>query len=124
MAAVIEAAGGRVDGWFYCPHHPEARVPELKVACGCRKPRPGMIEQAARRFQIDLAGSFVVGDKIADVDLGLGVGARSVLVKTGYGEAELVRHGGTIPGAAHVAEELMGAVSWILAEAGFPKEHP
>lgn len=118
MSSVLEAAGARVDGWFHCPHHPDARIEALRVACDCRKPRPGMIEQAARRFPIDLAQSFVVGDKIADVNLGRAVGARSVLVKTGYGAAEIVRHGGTMPGAAHVAEELMGAVEWILGEVG------
>ena len=121
MAETVRAAGGRVDGWFYCPHHPDANVPELRVDCECRKPGPGMIRQASARLAIDLPRSFVVGDKIADVGLGLGVGARSILVKTGYGQAELSRHGGTIPGAAYVAEELMDATLWILRESGFPR---
>ena len=54
MGAQVAAAGGRVDGWFYCPHHPLARVDALRVDCDCRKPRPGMIRQAADAFDIDL----------------------------------------------------------------------
>ncbi len=122
MGAEIAAAGGRVDGWFYCPHHPEAHIDALRLECDCRKPKPGMIRQAQDRFAIDLGRSFVVGDKMADVGLATGVGARGVLVRTGYGEAELHRHDGRMPGAAHVAPDLMAATAWILAEAGFPRE--
>jgi D-glycero-D-manno-heptose 1,7-bisphosphate phosphatase len=122
MTAFAAAAGARIDGWFFCPHHPLARDPQLRIDCDCRKPRPGMIRDAEKRFDIDLASSFVVGDKIADVGLAAGVGARGILVQTGYGQAEMVRHGGTIPGAAYVAAELMDATAWILTEAGFPRE--
>lgn len=121
MAAAITAAGGRVDGWFYCPHHPEAVIDALRLDCDCRKPKPGMVHQARERFEIDLAASFVVGDKTADVGLAGAVGARGILVRTGYGEAELARHAGQMPGAAHVAPDLLGAVSWILASNGHPK---
>lgn len=122
MAHTVEAAGGRVDGWYFCPHHPLAVVSHLRVECDCRKPRPGMIRRAASELDIDLPRSFVVGDKSADVGLATGVGARAVLVKTGYGGAELQRHGGAMPGAAHVAETLLEATSWILTDAGFPRE--
>lgn len=122
MAAEVDAAGGHVDGWYFCPHHPRATVGRLRLECDCRKPKPGMIRQAAREHAIDLPRSFVVGDKIADVGLGQAVGARSVLVKTGYGQAELQRHAGAVPGAAHVAETLLEAAAWIVSEAGFPKE--
>jgi D-glycero-D-manno-heptose 1,7-bisphosphate phosphatase len=122
MADTLASAGARVDGWFHCPHHPAAVIPELRVTCDCRKPQPGMIHRAARQLEIDLPRSVVVGDKIADVGLGRAVGARSILVRTGYGEAELVRHQGTIPGASYVAHELMDAVTWILEDAGFPRE--
>jgi len=122
MAATVEASGGRIDGFYFCPHHPVATVEALRVECDCRKPRPGMIRQATAQFPIDLPRSFVIGDKVADVGLAASVGARGILVKTGYGEAELVRHGGQMPGAAFVAETLMEAVAWILAESGFPRE--
>ena len=78
MAAFAAAAGGRIDGFFFCPHHPLAREERLRASCDCRKPRPGMIRQAQARFAIDLARSFVVGDKMADVDLATGVGARGM----------------------------------------------
>jgi D-glycero-D-manno-heptose 1,7-bisphosphate phosphatase len=77
-----------------------------------------MIRQASEQFAIDLARSFVVGDKIADVDLAAGIGARGILVRTGYGEAEVKRHSGDVPGAAYVAAELMDATTWILLQSG------
>ena len=122
MSSEVETAGGRVDAWYFCPHHPEAIVNELRTVCDCRKPRPGMIHQATQAFEIDLARSFVVGDKSADVGLAANVGARGILVKTGYGYAELQRHAGPPPGTAFVAETVIDAVSWILREAGFPKQ--
>jgi len=122
MGAEIAAAGGRVDGWFYCPHHPEAQIEALRLDCDCRKPKPGMIDQALDRFSIDLSRSFVIGDKTADIGLATGVGARGILVRTGYGESELVRHEGRMPGVSYVATDLMAATVWILAEAGHPHE--
>jgi D-glycero-D-manno-heptose 1,7-bisphosphate phosphatase len=122
MAAFVAAAGGRIDGFFFCPHHPLSREERLRVSCECRKPQPGMIRQAQQRFEIDLARSFVVGDKIADVGLATGVGARGILVQTGYGAAEVQRHAGQVPGAACVAAELMDATVWILTQAGHPRE--
>jgi D-glycero-D-manno-heptose 1,7-bisphosphate phosphatase len=122
MSAAVESAGGRIDGLFFCPHHPLAAVEAYRVECDCRKPKPGMIRQAAGRFDIDLDRSFVVGDKMADIGLAASVGARGILVKTGYGPAELERHHGRIPGAAFVADTVFEAAAWILAQSGFPKE--
>jgi len=116
MTETIEAAGARVDGWFHCPHHPSAIVEALRVDCDCRKPRPGLINQAGARFSIDLRRSFVVGDKLIDVGLAASTGARGILVKTGYGDEVARAHGGDVPGAAYVASDLMAAVAWILAE--------
>ncbi|MEM9805571.1 MAG: D-glycero-beta-D-manno-heptose 1,7-bisphosphate 7-phosphatase [Cyanobacteria bacterium P01_D01_bin.56] len=67
-----------LDGIFYCPHTPHD-------GCDCRKPRPGMLLQAAQRFHFDPAQCFVVGDKPCDINLGKAVGATTILVKTGYG---------------------------------------
>lgn len=124
MSATIEAAGGRVDGWYYCPHYPTAVIERLRVDCDCRKPKPGMIRQAEADLPLDLTRSYVVGDKAADMGLAAAVGAKGVLVRTGYGEGELRRHGETIPGLAHAAPTLLEAASWILMDAGFPKEMP
>ncbi len=116
MAGTLAESGARVDGWLFCPHHPRAVVPELRVACGCRKPARGMIDQALGEHEIDLARSFVVGDKEIDVDLAAAFGGRGVLVRTGYGDGELARLGGQMPGAAHVAPDLMAATAWILRQ--------
>ena len=122
MSKDVATSGGHIDGWFYCPHHPLAVDESLRIDCDCRKPRPGMIHQAAARFDLDLTRSFVVGDKTSDVGLGTAVGARSILVKTGYGDSTLTKYGGNVPGAAYVAETLADAASWILTTSGFPRE--
>jgi D-glycero-D-manno-heptose 1,7-bisphosphate phosphatase len=116
MRRVLNAEGARIDGWFHCPHHPDAVIEALRMECTCRKPQPGMIQQAQARFEFDLERSFVVGDKMADVGLATAVGARGVLVRTGYGEDVVRQHGGTVPGAEFVAANLMEATSWILGQ--------
>lgn len=122
MADRIAAAGGRVDGWFYCLHHPMAVVDSLRVTCDCRKPQPGMVRQAQQTFDLDLSRSFVIGDKRADVGLAAAVGARGVLVLTGHGKEEAPRFGTDDPAPAHIAENLMDATAWVLAASGHPRE--
>jgi D-glycero-D-manno-heptose 1,7-bisphosphate phosphatase len=122
MSADVLDAGGRLDALYFCPHHPQAIDETLRMVCDCRKPRPGMIHQATTQFEIDLNRSFVVGDKLADVGLAASAGARGILVRTGYGQTELQRHHGSMPGAAYVADTSFEAASWILKESGFPKE--
>ena len=77
--------GARITAWYYCPHHPEGKVPEFTQACECRKPGIAMLEQAARDLQIDLSMSWVVGDQWRDIELARRAGARGILVRTGYG---------------------------------------
>ena len=117
MHDALRGAGAHVDGWYYCPHHPDASVPALRQTCDCRKPAPGMIRQAGRQFSIDLARSYVIGDKAVDVGLAEQAGAEGILVTTGDGEAVMRAHGGVVPGAAHVAANLMEATSWLLGRA-------
>jgi D-glycero-D-manno-heptose 1,7-bisphosphate phosphatase len=124
LSATVAAAGGRIDGWYYCPHYPTAVVERLRVDCDCRKPKPGMIRQAAAELSLDLPRSYVVGDKFADVGLAKAVGARGLLVKTGHGEAQIQHHNGEMPDVSYVAPTLLEAVNWILIDAGFPKELP
>jgi D-glycero-D-manno-heptose 1,7-bisphosphate phosphatase len=114
LDAELHAAGARVDGWFFCPHHPRAIDPALRIACDCRKPAIGMIEQARKTHAFDTSASFVVGDKLVDMTLAAHAGARGVFVKTGHGAAELARNGGRMPAAAHIAETVMEATSWML----------
>jgi len=104
------------DGIYYCPHFMSSRIPVYDKDCECRKPRPGMGLRAAAELGIDTSRSYMVGDKVEDVQFGWNLGARSVLVLTGYGQASLakLRAQGTEP--AHVAQNLLDAVNWILEE--------
>jgi D-glycero-D-manno-heptose 1,7-bisphosphate phosphatase len=102
--------GARLDAVYYCPH-------VSADECNCRKPRTGMLEQAARELRLDLKSSFVVGDRHSDVELAHRVGARSILVRTGYGEGELAWHVKNWPRQPEVvAADLFDAVNWILKE--------
>jgi D-glycero-D-manno-heptose 1,7-bisphosphate phosphatase len=117
MAKTIDAAGAHVDGWYYCPHHPRAVTDALRIDCGCRKPKAGMVDQARQAFAIDLARSFVVGDKISDLQLARAIGARGAIVETGHGVGE-VRRAAALPAGSVVRPDLMAAVTWMLAESG------
>lgn len=80
----IEYAGGPcLDHFYFCPHHPNATLPEYRAICDCRKPRAGMIYQAAREWSIDIKKSFLVGDRITDIIAGYRAGCKTILVKTG-----------------------------------------
>ena len=88
LIAEMQQAGARIDAIYYCPHHPAAEIERYRVECACRKPAPGMMQQAAQRFGILLEESFVVGDRYVDVEMARRVGSASVLVRTGFGPNE------------------------------------
>ena len=114
MRRRLQSADADLDALYYCEHHPRGAVARLAVDCRCRKPLPGMIEDAARDLQIDPAQSWVVGDKWLDVNLGHAVGARSILVRTGWGAVEERRR----PEGQRVdaiCDNLIHAVSVIMA---------
>lgn len=67
LQEVLLGEGARIDAFYYCPHHPDGVVKELAIRCRCRKPQPGMLEQAARDWPIDLSRSFLIGDKDDDL---------------------------------------------------------
>ena len=70
LRTTLLAAGVQLAGMYACPHHPDGVVPEYRVQCACRKPMPGMIEQAAREHGLDLAASCLFGDKTSDIEAG------------------------------------------------------
>ncbi len=112
---LLENGGARLDGIYYCPHHPEVGNGPYRRRCRCRKPGPGMLERARDEMGIDLEASYMVGDSIKDVEAGRAVGATTVLVLTGYGRGEVEHrseHWTERPD--HVAEDLLDAVRWIL----------
>ena len=81
--ALARMGGAALDGSYVCPHHPEASLAAFRADCPCRKPRPGMLLRAAGERGIDLAASYMIGDRITDVAAGAGAGCRTVLVETG-----------------------------------------
>ena len=113
LSRLFEAAGGRVEGYYYCPHSLNAPVERYRVDCDCRKPKPGMILAAARDHNLDLSRSIVVGDRWRDVEMGLAAGTRAILVETGYGRTQAVRRPAAIA-PVPVAATLIDAVSLIL----------
>lgn len=109
----LRAIGEQLDGHYYCPHDPHAPVAAYRRECECRKPRPGMIQQAARELDLDIARSVVVGDKWGEIRLARNVGARGILVRTGYGQTqEQTPRADLAPDA--VVDTLIDAASWIL----------
>ena len=88
LKTLLGKKGAFVDDIFYCPHHPdkgfEGEVPELKFDCECRKPKTGMIEEAVKKYNIDLSKSYMVGDSTMDLETARNAGIKSVLVNTGF----------------------------------------
>jgi D-glycero-D-manno-heptose 1,7-bisphosphate phosphatase len=93
-----------LDAVYFCPHAPDRRPP-----CRCRKPAPGMVDRARRRFGLDLSRSYVVGDKADDAKLALNVGATPLFVLTGHGRREKSR----VPAGVRRFRNLAGAARWI-----------
>lgn len=81
----LARCGGRVDRIYYCPHHPTEGIPPYNIVCDCRKPKTGMLQQGADEFGLDIERSFVIGDSVVDMQAGIALNARAVLVLTGYG---------------------------------------
>ncbi|HET9272517.1 MAG TPA: HAD family hydrolase [Vicinamibacterales bacterium] len=106
-------SGARVDRYYFCPHHPDAPLPEYRMVCRCRKPGPGMIEQAAADLGLDLSRSFMVGDRPIDVASGHAAGVRSVLVRSGHSSGGSDAPAGLREPDA-ILNNLMEAVGWIL----------
>lgn len=88
LKTLLGEKGAFVDDIFYCPHHPdkgfEGEVPELKFDCECRKPKTGMIDEAVKKYNIDLSKSYMVGDSTMDLETARNAGVKSVLVDTGF----------------------------------------
>lgn len=115
MNELLAREGAAIDGLYVCPHHPEAKQEKYRRDCNCRKPKTGMLLQAAKELNLDLAGSFLVGDRWSDLKCARQAGCTPVLVLTGYGRGDYQYIG---PGQdiqpAFVAETLLDAVTWIL----------
>jgi D-glycero-D-manno-heptose 1,7-bisphosphate phosphatase len=78
MHVELARAGTKLDGVYYCLHHPQATLPEYRVICGCRKPKPGLLLQAAKELNIDLVGSVMIGDGMTDIEAGRAAGCTTL----------------------------------------------
>jgi D-glycero-D-manno-heptose 1,7-bisphosphate phosphatase len=115
LRALLIEHGARLDGIYYCPHHPDVGVPPYRQDCECRKPGPGMLLRAQEEMGIDLASSYIVGDSFKDLRAGAAVGAIPILVLTGYGKGQYEHQSADWPFRPRfVAADLVQAVDWIL----------
>lgn len=118
METLLGKEGAYVDAIKFCPHHPDKGYPEenpaYKIACECRKPKPGMILDAAKQFNIDLAESWTIGDSTMDIQTGVNAGTHTILLKTGVGGTDQ-KYDVT---ADYAAENLMSAVEIVLEREG------
>ena len=113
----LKEAGAYLDGLYYCPHIPGGNIPPYNIECDCRKPKTGMLYKAAEELSIDLRNSYMVGDRIKDVEFGQNAGLKTVLLLTGYGIGEakyLLPQSRIVPN--YIAQDLAEAVRWILED--------
>ncbi|MCK5551893.1 MAG: HAD-IIIA family hydrolase, partial [Deltaproteobacteria bacterium] len=117
MEDMLRADGAYIDGIYYCPHHPDFGPVQYRKRCHCRKPATGMIERACNDLGIDPTRSYMIGDRIIDVDFGHKIGTKGILVLTGYGKGELAyRDGQWREKPSFIARDLYNAVRWIIAQ--------
>ena len=116
MLQLLTQQKARIDAIYVCQHAPEEN-------CSCRKPKPGLLHQAAQDLGIDLSRSYVVGDRFKDLELAANVGAKGILVLTGYGRGELEYYqGDRLVEPHYIATDLLDAAAWILKDAAAAKE--
>lgn len=102
-----------VDGFYICPHHPTSGIGNFLRDCDCRKGKPGLLLQASVEHGIDLSRSFMIGDKIADVEAGLNAGCMPLMVLTGYGEKEAQR---IQPGQVPIFRDILEAAGYVVSQ--------
>lgn len=112
IVSQLEEKGAKIDKSFMCFHHPVHGQGKYKVECECRKPKPGMILEAAKEFDINLENSWMIGDKTGDIKSGVLAGTKTILVKTGYGGND----GFKDAEPNYVSEDLYAASQLILNE--------
>lgn len=109
MVHLLATEGAYLDGIYYCPHHPDD-------GCDCRKPATGMVRNAIHDLDVDIAHSYIIGDKRADVHLGHNLGLTSILVLTGYGREENEFFENEKAKPDFVADNLRHAAEWIISQ--------
>jgi len=114
METLLGQEGAYLDGIYFCPHHPDKGFPEenpdFKIECDCRKPKTGLIKQAIKELNIDLNGSYIIGDTQRDIECGKNLGITTIGVRTGYGCKNLNRQ------PDYLFDDLYDAVNFIVKE--------
>lgn len=113
MHKSILSSGTHLDGIYYCPHHPEHGAFPYKRECECRKPHPGLLKKAQKDLNIDLAASFMIGDKASDIEAGQRAGVRTVFVNSGPHQDQLAK---LTQQPDHLAADLRAAAAWVLKQ--------
>jgi D-glycero-D-manno-heptose 1,7-bisphosphate phosphatase len=117
---MLRERGAFIDAFYYCPHHQTEGVGVYLQSCACRKPETGMLVQASEDLDIDLRRSYTVGDMLKDIQVAYTVGAKGILVKTGYGintiEKDLTSDSSEICQPSYIAEDILDAVKWIMKD--------
>jgi D-glycero-D-manno-heptose 1,7-bisphosphate phosphatase len=108
--------GAAIEAFYFCPHHPSATLAAYRKACACRKPRPGMLLEAARQWDLDLAASVMVGDRLSDVAAGKRAGCRAGLVTTGQHDAPPIESPDAYLDVEpdFIAEDLLSAMPHVI----------
>ncbi len=114
---LAQSGPDNIDAFYFCPHHPKATLPAYRVACDCRKPRAGMLFQAARDHNLKLQASFMVGDRITDIIAGAKAGSRTILVQTGMHKKKPIESPDLLDSSVQpnfTCADLAQATAWIL----------
>lgn len=117
LQQMLKAKGAEIDAFFYCPHYREGKIKRYVKVCDCRKPKPGMVKQALKKYPVDLKKSFVVGDKIDDLQLARNAKAGwGILVRTGNGRKSEKKLKAKPLAKSVVVSDVLRAARLILGE--------
>ncbi len=115
MISQLRKKGAEIDGIYFCPHDPNAKIEKYKSVCSCRKPETGLVDQALKDFNIDKNNMYFIGDKHSDIMAGYTSGCKTIMVKTGYGKGDLIHKSKSWKVKPDmVADTLLHAVKYIL----------
>jgi D-glycero-D-manno-heptose 1,7-bisphosphate phosphatase len=116
MRQELKTEGARLDGEYYCLHHPESQVEALRLSCACRKPQPGLLLKAAQDLSLDLHNSWMIGDNLSDIQAGRSAGCCTIFL--GVKKCELCRmmeQRNIQPD--HISPDILEAVAIVMADA-------
>jgi D-glycero-D-manno-heptose 1,7-bisphosphate phosphatase len=135
LREMLREGRASLDGFYFCPHHPTEGRGRYLQSCDCRKPAPGLLLRAAEELSLDPERSYAIGDTLRDIEAASRIGARGILVRTGYGAevadalgpaatslrtgagaAERPQEGNPIVRPVHIADDLLAAVLWLLKD--------